>query len=78
MDLLYHAASAALCRRHADAAGTASRGDADPAPPALLVHGYASTELVWTPLRRALAEAGFGHIISLTYNSFAADPDPHR
>jgi pimeloyl-ACP methyl ester carboxylesterase len=29
---------------------------------------------VWTPLRRALAEAGFGHIVSLTYNSFAADP----
>jgi pimeloyl-ACP methyl ester carboxylesterase len=42
--------------------------------PVLLVHGYASTESVWTPLRRALAEAGFGHIVSLTYNSFATDP----
>jgi len=42
--------------------------------PVLLVHGYASTELVWTPLRRALVEAGFGHIVSLTYNSLATDP----
>jgi pimeloyl-ACP methyl ester carboxylesterase len=42
--------------------------------PVLLVHGYAATEAVWTPLRRALAEAGFGHIVSLTYNSFATDP----
>ena len=42
--------------------------------PVLLVHGYAATGSVWTPLRRALAEAGFGHIVSLTYNSFAADP----
>ena len=32
----------------------------------VLVHGYAATESVWTPLRRALAEAGFGHIVSLT------------
>jgi len=30
---------------------------------------------VWTPLRRALAEGGFGHIVSLTYNSFATDPE---
>jgi len=42
--------------------------------PVLLVHGYASTELVWTPLRRALVEAGFGNIVSLNYNSFATDP----
>ena len=42
--------------------------------PVLLVHGYAATEGVWTPLRRALAEAGFGHIVSLDYNSFATDP----
>jgi pimeloyl-ACP methyl ester carboxylesterase len=42
--------------------------------PVLLVHGYASNESVWTPLRRALAEAGFGHIVSLTYNSLATDP----
>ena len=42
--------------------------------PVLLVHGYAATESVWTPLRCALAEAGFGHIVSLNYNSFATDP----
>jgi triacylglycerol lipase len=42
--------------------------------PVLLVHGYASNESVWTPLRRALAEAGFGYIVSLTYNSLAMDP----
>ena len=42
--------------------------------PVLLVHGYAATEGVWTPLRRALAQAGFGHVVSLNYNSFAADP----
>jgi triacylglycerol lipase len=42
--------------------------------PVLLVHGYAGTESVWAPLRRALAEARFGHIVSLNYNSFAADP----
>src|SRR5689334_25171321 len=42
--------------------------------PVLLVHGFAATERAWTPLRRALAEAGFGHIISLNYNSVAMDP----
>jgi triacylglycerol lipase len=42
--------------------------------PVLLVHGYAASEAVWTPLRRALAAAGFGHIVSVSYNSFAADP----
>ena len=42
--------------------------------PVLLIHGYAGSESVWMPLRRALAEAGFGHIVSLSYNSFAADP----
>jgi pimeloyl-ACP methyl ester carboxylesterase len=43
--------------------------------PVLLVHGYAASESVWTPLRHALAAAGFGHIVSLTYNSFATDPE---
>ena len=33
--------------------------------PVLLVHGYAATESVWAPLRGALVEAGFGHVISL-------------
>jgi pimeloyl-ACP methyl ester carboxylesterase len=42
--------------------------------PVLLIHGYAGSESMWMPLRRALAEAGFGHIVSLSYNSFAADP----
>jgi predicted alpha/beta hydrolase family esterase len=42
--------------------------------PVLLVHGYAASESVWTPLRRTLARGGFGHIVSLTYNSFAMDP----
>ena len=42
--------------------------------PVVLVHGYASTESAWTPLRRALAEARFGHIVSLNYNSFVTDP----
>jgi triacylglycerol esterase/lipase EstA (alpha/beta hydrolase family) len=42
--------------------------------PVLLVHGYAGTESVWAPLRRALADAGFGYIVSLSYNSFAMDP----
>jgi pimeloyl-ACP methyl ester carboxylesterase len=42
--------------------------------PVLLVHGYAATESVWTPLRRALVQVGFGHIVSLNYNSFATDP----
>ena len=43
--------------------------------PVLLVHGYAASESVWAPLRHALAEAGFGYIVSLTYNSFATDPE---
>jgi pimeloyl-ACP methyl ester carboxylesterase len=42
--------------------------------PVVLVHGYGGTEAVWTPLRRALLEAGFGYLVSLHYNSFAADP----
>ena len=42
--------------------------------PVLLVHGYASTGSAWTPLRQALAAAGFGHIITVTYNSFTTDP----
>ena len=42
--------------------------------PVLPVHGYAATECAWTPLHRALAEAGFGHIVSFNYNSFATDP----
>jgi len=42
--------------------------------PVLLIHGYAGTESVWGPLRRQLAAAGFGHVVSLSYNSFATDP----
>src|SRR5215475_8278034 len=36
--------------------------------PVLLVHGYAASDSVWTPLRRALAGGGFGHIAGLTSN----------
>ena len=43
--------------------------------PVVLVHGYAGSESVWAPTRHALAEAGFGHIVSLNYNSFATDPN---
>jgi pimeloyl-ACP methyl ester carboxylesterase len=42
--------------------------------PVLLVHGYAGSESVWAPTRRALGDAGFGHIVSLSYNSFATKP----
>lgn len=42
--------------------------------PVLLVHGYAGTAAAWTPLRHVLVEAGFGHITSLSYNSFTTDP----
>jgi pimeloyl-ACP methyl ester carboxylesterase len=41
--------------------------------PVLLVHGYAGSEAVWAPVRRALADAGFGHLVSLSYNSLSAD-----
>ena len=51
---------------------------ARPAPgparaPALLVHGYAGTEHMWSPLRAALARAGFDQVIALRYNTFRAD-----
>lgn len=42
--------------------------------PVVLVHGYAGTDGVWTEARRALRDAGFGHLVSLSYNSFATDP----
>lgn len=42
--------------------------------PVLLVPGYAGTGTAWTPLHHSLAAAGFGHIISLSYNSFTMDP----
>ena len=41
--------------------------------PVLLVHGYAGTEHVWSPLRIALAAAGFDHLIALRYNAFRYD-----
>ncbi len=40
----------------------------------LLVHGYAGTEAVWHPARRSLAAAGFGHIVTIRYNSFSCEP----
>jgi pimeloyl-ACP methyl ester carboxylesterase len=42
--------------------------------PVVLVHGYAGTEAVWSVASRALRDAGFGYVVSLRYNSFAADP----
>src|SRR4051794_20432439 len=42
--------------------------------PVVLVHGYAGTDAVWSALRAALRDAGFGHIVSFSYNSFATDP----
>jgi pimeloyl-ACP methyl ester carboxylesterase len=42
--------------------------------PVVLVHGYAGTDSVWSPAREALHAAGFGFVVSLRYNSFAADP----
>ena len=41
--------------------------------PVVLVHGYASTEHMWHPLRRALADAGFDEVIAVRYNTFRAD-----
>ncbi len=54
--------------------GVQSRADTNSRFPVVLVHGYAGTEAVWSSARRALAEAGFGHVVSLSYNSFATDP----
>jgi len=42
--------------------------------PVVLVHGYAGTDGVWSAARRALRDAGFGHIVCLNYNSFSSDP----
>ncbi|HEY5841196.1 MAG TPA: alpha/beta fold hydrolase, partial [Mycobacterium sp.] len=41
--------------------------------PVFFVHGYAGTEHIWGPLRDALTEAGFDHLIALRYNAFRAD-----
>jgi len=69
------AAMAALQLRHAwrrrECGGVQYVAERNARYPVLLVHGYASTEAAWTPLRRALGEADFGHIVSLDYNSFA-------
>ena len=45
----------------------------DDLAPVLFVHGYAGNDHIWTPLRAALAEAGFGQLIALRYNAFRAD-----
>ncbi len=42
--------------------------------PVVLVHGFAGTEAVWHPARRSLAAAGFGHIVTIRYNSFSCEP----
>lgn len=53
---------------------TQTLGEANTHYPVLLVHGYAGTDAVWSALRSTLRDAGFGHIVSLSYNSFATDP----
>ena len=47
-------------------------GESDRSP-VLLVHGYAGSHRMWTPLRLALAKAGFGELIYLHYNALRAD-----
>ena len=41
--------------------------------PVVLVHGYVGSEAVWAPLRSALADAGFGYLLSLDYSCFDTD-----
>ena len=53
-------------------ARAACRLDGERAP-VLFVHGYAGTEHIWGPLRDALTQAGFGHLIALRYNAFRSD-----
>ena len=48
------------------------RGESDRSP-VLLVHGYAGSHRMWTPLRLALAQAGFSELIYLHYNALRAD-----
>jgi pimeloyl-ACP methyl ester carboxylesterase len=43
--------------------------------PVVLVHGYAGSDSVWRPLIRALLAERFGHLVSITYNSFAVGPE---
>jgi len=50
-----------------------SGGSSGGRAPVLMLHGYAGTEAVWAPLRGQLTEAGFDHLVSLSYNSFASD-----
>lgn len=50
-----------------------SHADSRDLAPVLFVHGYAGTEHIWRPLRSALTDAGFGHLVALRYNAFRAD-----
>ena len=43
--------------------------------PVLFVHGYASGASIWHPLIQTLSHAGFGHIVTIEYNSFSCHPD---
>ncbi len=43
--------------------------------PVLLVHGFAGTDSTWSPLRDALTDVGFDHVITLRYNTFRAGID---
>ncbi len=51
------------------------RGRAAEFAPVVLVHGFAGTDSTWSPLRDALTEAGFDHVITLRYNTFRAGID---
>jgi pimeloyl-ACP methyl ester carboxylesterase len=42
--------------------------------PVLFVHGYASGASIWRPLIQTLSRAGFGHVVTIEYNSFSCDP----
>lgn len=41
--------------------------------PVLVVHGFASSERVWSPVRSALADAGFTHLVALRYDTLRSD-----
>jgi pimeloyl-ACP methyl ester carboxylesterase len=60
-----------LRRRDATVTRTVCATPAGPHGPVLLVHGYAGSGDSWEPLRQALGAAGFGDVLTLSYNSFA-------
>ena len=53
--------------------GSTAPGQGHERSPVLLVHGYAGTEHIFSPLRAALTDAGFGCLVALRYNAFRTD-----